>query len=1329
MKKSTPGKKSTKKKRAPTTVHTRRAIAERPDITEFVEIGGSPVPGITLRQILQGHTGSIHRIAWSSDGRYLASPASDETIRIWDVQLGSCTLLEDIDSAVVSWSPTQNSLASGSSHGLTIWSNVTSERPIVIDRPNPGSHIYGLAWSPNGQRVAYGDSGGNVRILESNQYTVAEEFEVAGIITCLTWSRDSKSLAIGTLRENSPIIFTKGKPVYFSDELEISRATKDRGGDYFVGSLAWTADNKCVISGHASGIIQVWDVAAQRKLLNIEGHRGRVAHLALSSDGLLLASKSQDDTIQIWKTDTWTPVCSLIEKNGNNYDVVGLAFHPRLPVLASLGKNNTTVRIWDIDYFLIRGLAPAADSIRYTTAKLVLVGDSGVGKTGLGWRLAHGEFKEHSSTHGQQFWVLNELQQEREDGTKCEAVLWDLAGQHVYRSIHSIFLDNVNAALVVFDPSNRQDPLRGVQFWLEQLKGKTQLPSTVLVGARVDRGAPVLSHQELEQFCQRFAISGGYVSTSAKVGHGLDQLLEVLNAQIPWTQMTATVTTVTFKQIKEFILALKEEPERKSVLVSPAELQQQLEARGRDLRFTEAEMMTAVGHLQTHGYVTILRSSSGKTSILLTPDLLVSLASSIVLEADKNPRELGAISETELLQRAFPFDELRGLEGTEQQVLIDAAVLLFLEHNICFRETLGEQTLLIFPGLIKQKRPLQDDISFTDDISYIVRGRVENIYAMLVVLLGYTSSFTRINQWKNQAQFEMGGGEVCGFRLIEEREGEIEFVLYYGEKMPPSGRESFQGIFEHFLYKRDIEVARFPPVLCSQGHRQERSIIIKRVRERKQFTFCDECGSKIDLPEIDTPGLGTRASPWLQLEESIARLRSAYEAHLVRVKGYRRQWAAPRCYISHVAEQASWKRRLSRDLNSAGIFVIDNPLMVQPTDFIIILDTHSYQKSWKRSKPLNKDAGLIKERLADDKRRLISIVLEGDQPKAASHELRNCRTGDFSDITHYQASLFDLVLELYAIPFTHLGFAPLRLSLHKQWEETLAGRSTEMPGEFTEDREEIMLSAEYSDIAIITVLPEEYQAICGKIENLQPAPQRNSQPNLYAWRVGIIPYSDGAYSAAVGMMGRAGTVESTLATIDAIKRWNPRYVFFVGIAGGLKNVQLGDVVVADVIHGYEYGKIDKIFTPRSNWTYKTDIGLLNGAVAHSTSDWRTLIQVTPPVETSLKVISGEIASGNKVVDDPSNKFFREVVKAWPKLIAVEMEGAGAGNAIEHSQALGRPVSYMMIRGISDLPRSSGAEEDGARGAEERDAWKAYAADTAASFVISLISAGLPLPPR
>jgi hypothetical protein len=365
----------------------------------------------------------------------------------------------------------------------------------------------------------------------------------------------------------------------------------------------------------------------------------------------------------------------------------------------------------------------------------------------------------------------------------------------VYRQVHSIFLDNVAAALVLFDPTNRQDPLKGAQFWLEQLKGKGQLPPAVLVGARVDRGAPALSQDELDQFCQRYGIKGGYISTSAMKGEGLDELLEIVKKQIPWDDMTATVTTVTFKRIKDYVLALKEKTDRKGVLVSPAELRKQLESAqltedGRpttekssvprppssvaEWQFTDAEMMTAVGHLETHGYVSILRNSAGEQFILLTPELLVNIAASIMLLADKNARELGAVSESDLLGGKIAFDELKGLEKAEGQILLDAAILRFLEHSICFRDTFGNDTLLIFPSLIKQKRPLQDEVPATDDISYVVRGRVENLYASLVVLLGYTPSFSRINQWQNQAQYEMDAGQVCGFRSIEEREGEIE---------------------------------------------------------------------------------------------------------------------------------------------------------------------------------------------------------------------------------------------------------------------------------------------------------------------------------------------------------------------------------------------------------------------------------------------------------------------------------------------------------------------------------------------------------------------------
>ena len=54
-------------------------------------MGESPVPGLTLKRILRGHEGIIYRIAWSPDGRFLASPSEDKTIRIWDVQHGKWT--------------------------------------------------------------------------------------------------------------------------------------------------------------------------------------------------------------------------------------------------------------------------------------------------------------------------------------------------------------------------------------------------------------------------------------------------------------------------------------------------------------------------------------------------------------------------------------------------------------------------------------------------------------------------------------------------------------------------------------------------------------------------------------------------------------------------------------------------------------------------------------------------------------------------------------------------------------------------------------------------------------------------------------------------------------------------------------------------------------------------------------------------------------------------------------------------------------------------------------------------------------------------------------
>jgi len=1026
---------------------------------DFLEIGGSPVPGLTLRHVLRGHAIYITRIAWSPDGSYLASPSADKTIRIWDTRIWACVRTlrghtGQINS--VAWLPDGERLASASGdNSIRLW-DAASGTHLQTMKVHSASILI-VAWSPDGQRLASASDDKAIRLWEAASDLVLQTLQShTGWIYCVAWSPDGQRLASAS-------------------------------------------DDKT---------IRLWEAASGKTLQVLEGHSASVTHTVFSSDGRWLASKSRDNTVRLWRCDNWACVAVLEERRYGDLSMwnptPGIAFHPRLPVLATLGEGDTIIRIWGLDEALLLGastkLSASQESVHYTTAKLVLVGDSGVGKTGLGWRLAHGEFKEHASTHGQQFWAIPQLGLKRKDGTECEAVLWDLAGQHVYRQIHSIFLDNVAAALVLFDPSNRQDPLKGTEFWLEQLKGKGQLPPAVLVGARVDRGAPALSQQQLEQFCQRYGIQGGYLSTSAKSGEGLETLLEKLKAQIPWEEMTATVTTVTFKRIKDYVLALKEKPDRKGVLVSPEELRAQLEAtstssvadastppRSLDLRkrsgassvadastssastgsaavqgssesavaepveawtFTDAEMMTAVGHLETHGYVAILRSSAGEQHILLTPDLLASLAASIVLLADKNPRELGAVSETELLavsdvellQGKYPFDELKGLEKSEQQILLDAAILRFLQHNLCFRETLGNDTLLIFPGLIKQKRPLQDEFESVDDVSYIVRGRVENLYAALVVLLGYTSAFTRINQWQNQAQYEMGTGEICGFLLTEEREGELELVLYYSAAMPAYGRTLFQGLFESFLYKRDVDVTRFPPVFCANKHRIERTSVIKRVREGKDFIFCDECGRKTSLPEIEKPEmLGARGEKDVQRAEALAHLRSAYETNLTRIKGFRRDRTAPRCYVSHAEDHSAWVISLVHDLRDAGVIVLENRAQIQADDFILQICSPEYKRAWDASSGrVGEEASLIRAHLKHQ--RVIPLLREGNSYEASPRELTGCHGADFRDDTAYAMNLFDLVLSLYAIPLNHPAFENLRGALHRQWQETLEKR-------------------------------------------------------------------------------------------------------------------------------------------------------------------------------------------------------------------------------------------------------------------------------------------------
>ena len=1001
--------------------------------------GDSPVPGLTLRRILRGHQKTITRIAWSPDGRWLGSSAVDGTTRIWDthnkVVESRVIVNEDKPVEDFSWAHDGNKLVSCTETGFSVFDSQTGQ---LIWKQEDS--LRSVSWSPEGNLIATGSNEGIVKLWNvTSRKLEAELPDHKGDVLNLAWSPDGRFLASGG---GSSIGKVSDQVIRVWDVNAGSILCSLAGHTGFIADIAWSPDSTRLASVSQDNTVKVWEISSGRLISNIEAHTHNTRGVAFSPDGRILVSNSWDETLRFWRTDTFASL-AVVEQEYLGAQVYSrVVFEPTGAALATVRDN--IIQVWNVAISTLLGGEAVSQSVRYTTARLVLVGDSGVGKTGLGWRLAHGEFKEHASTHGQQFWVIDDLGIIRADGSECEAVLWDLAGQHIYRPIHALFLDDVNLALVLFDPTNRQEPLIGVDFWLKQLAGKRGLPPSVLVGARVDRGEAVLTRDELAQFCQHHHISGGYVSTSARTGEGVDELMAILKTQIPWSQMTTTVTTLTFKRVKDYLLSLKEQPDRKNVLISPAELRQQLQAIDTEWTFSDAEMMTAIGHLETHGYVAILRSSSGEKAILLKPDLLVNLVSSIVLQASRHLQSLGSLSETVLIRGGYDFDELIGLTRSEQEILLDVAVLRFLEHNICFRETLGVETLLIFPGLIRQKRPLYDDIETVDDVSYIVRGAVENVYSALVVLLSYTQIFTRVNQWLNQAQFEMGEGEICGFRQIEERAGEIELILYYASTTPSYVRTMFQGLFEKFLYQRDVEVTRYPPLYCANGHLQERATVIKWLRQGERFLFCSRCGQKVALPVVEEPlALGERNYQVVVRAENLAELRRRYEMHLLRVKGFRRDRVAPRCFISHLSLQASWAADLVVDLRDAGVRVVDDPAQVQEDDFILLAATPAYRQAWQSlDQSIAADIALVQSRLKGTGRKRLAVIpllIEGDLDSTRPRDLLGVRFGDFRDESCYAVALFDLVLSLYAIPLNHPAFAPLRDDLRQQWENTLVG--------------------------------------------------------------------------------------------------------------------------------------------------------------------------------------------------------------------------------------------------------------------------------------------------
>ena len=421
------------------------------DAGDFVKIGGNPVPGLRLTSILKGQSGNIQQIAWSPDGRHIAAPSisnlqgQEGTVRIWDMDSGRyADILRSSEGVFhsLAFAPDSQRLVISSDENRIVISGLSGRDQRPLQRQS-ASRVWSVDWSPDGKQIAAGSQDGCIHVWNAQTRSLLRVDEVIDFVQAVSFSPNSQCLAYACA-DGSIGLFTSS----FGQTL--------KGHSKAVWSLDWSPNGEYVASGSADTHVRIWDGNTGRALKILEGHASWVVSVRFSAGGKWLASKSSDGTVRLWRCDTWDCVAVLPEVS-RGY-APGLAFHPQAPVLATLGDNDTVIRLWQLDEEALgrQTAAVGGRSVHYTTAKVVLVGDSGVGKTGLGFRLCHGQFKEHASTHGQQFWVMPQLRRQRGDGTQCEAVLWDLAGQPVYRQAFTRTLKKpCRAAALCIDTSRK----------------------------------------------------------------------------------------------------------------------------------------------------------------------------------------------------------------------------------------------------------------------------------------------------------------------------------------------------------------------------------------------------------------------------------------------------------------------------------------------------------------------------------------------------------------------------------------------------------------------------------------------------------------------------------------------------------------------------------------------------------------------------------------------------------------------------------------------------------------------------------------------------------
>jgi WD40 repeat protein len=289
------------------------------------------LPGIppALTRVLEGHARAVTAVAFSPDGRRLAS-ADNTTVRLWDLPAGQCTATFEGRASAMAFSPDGRLLAAALPNGMVrLWDLATGQVAAAYQGAGTGA----LAFAPDGRHLA--TAGWNkVQLWDlaagTAQTTVTGPSSRAGR---KAFSPDGRRLA--DAGEDATVLLW---------DLAASQCTAVLPGHTpSVDAVAFSPDGRRLATADST-VVQLWDPAAGQRTAVLTPPPGTVWAVAFSPDGRLLATASGDDgTVRLWDAAAGQRTAVL---TGHTGEVYAVAFSPDGRQLASTGSDRT-VRLWD----------------------------------------------------------------------------------------------------------------------------------------------------------------------------------------------------------------------------------------------------------------------------------------------------------------------------------------------------------------------------------------------------------------------------------------------------------------------------------------------------------------------------------------------------------------------------------------------------------------------------------------------------------------------------------------------------------------------------------------------------------------------------------------------------------------------------------------------------------------------------------------------------------------------------------------------------------------------------------------------------------------------